>query len=135
MQDAVDDNNSNKNIKAMDTLLLLKQTITSNSSWTPQFLIETTHFVQSGSSIIPNYDKKQKNTVNLTLFGEESISLSPVLSSFRSSVLFYPPNAVLEIEGFIGLDEERSVINMLKETAALGGTVLVVDSTRKLQGR
>jgi hypothetical protein len=127
-------NNGEINLNAQIEQLNLA--IASNSSWVPQVAIQSSHFFQTNHddqsfTIHPNYNRDIKHSVNLALFGNESLSSSPVLSSFRSTILHYPPNSVLEIEGFLGLDEENNVINMLKESASAGGTVLVVDSVHK----
>jgi len=126
-------NKSNLNVQIQH----LNQAIASNSSWVPQVAIESSHFFQTNHNdksftIHPNYNRDIKHSINLAaLFGNESLSSSPVLSSFRSTVLHYPPNSVLEIEGFLGLEEENNVINMLKESASAGGTVLVVNSVHR----
>jgi len=133
-------NNSNKSNLNVQ-ILHLNQAIASNSSWVPQVAIQSSHFFQTNHddqsvTIHPNYKRDIKHSVNLALFGNESLSSSPVLSSFHSTVLHYPliqlpPNSVLDIEGFLWLDEENNVINILKESATAGGTVLVVNSVHK----
>jgi hypothetical protein len=45
--------------------------------------------------------------------------------------LGYPPKAVLELENFNGLEDEKNVVSALKNAAAAGGTVLVVESVNK----
>jgi hypothetical protein len=45
--------------------------------------------------------------------------------------LKYPPNAVLELEDFKGLTDEKNVVGTLKNATAKGGTVLVVEKVRK----
>lgn len=123
---------------ALSQITNLSHAISCNSSWIPQFTIESTHFMHSPEGteqttclICPNYDSNVKHIVNLSHFEDKRIYSSPILSSFRSSVLNYPPNTAIQIEGFVGLEAEVSVIRMLKDAAALGGTVLVIDSTRK----
>lgn len=71
--------------------------------------------------------------VNLSLFPNASKANTPALCIYRSQVLGYPPNAVLELEDFHGLDAESNVITMLRNDALAGGTVLVVGTVVKEQ--
>lgn len=56
---------------------------------------------------------------------------TPAICIFQSQVLGYPPNAVLELEDFYGLDAESDVITMLRNAALAGGTVLVIGTVAK----
>lgn len=71
-----------------------------------------------------------KLDVNISLFLDRTVSMTPYFISHRA-MLEYPPNAVLEIEGFLGIDEKANVVSALKDAAAAGGTVLVVESVKK----
>jgi hypothetical protein len=108
-------------------------------SWQPKICIESTHFyhpaIENSTSIdVCVIDKKSDQypqLVNLALFLNPSISTAPSLSYVRSKILGYPPNAVLQLESFYGLEEEKAVLSTLKNAAAAGGTVLVVEKIRK----
>ena len=69
--------------------------------------------------------------VNLASFLDVSVSNATKLSNVRSKELGYPPNAVLELESFYGLQQEKAVVSTLKNAAAVGGTILVVEKVRK----
>ena len=118
----------------------LCQSIKQNETWTPSIVLKSTHFSHTTSEnehvdeihAVHNNTSSEQYTVNLSLFLDESKVNTPQLNIFRSQLLQYPPNAVLELEGFIGLDkEERDVINALKDAAAASGTILVVEPVAK----
>ena len=69
--------------------------------------------------------------MNICDFLDEAIYNSVILSSVRCNLLKYPPNAVLELEGFHGLYDEKKLVTSLKNAAAMGGTVLVVEKVGK----
>mmetsp|Transcript_14969 Transcript_14969/g.28169 ORF Transcript_14969/g.28169 Transcript_14969/m.28169 type:complete len:138 (+) Transcript_14969:367-780(+) len=120
------------------TILNCANPFKQNETWTPSIELKSTHFSHTTSKneyvdeihAVHNNTSVQ-HTVNLSLFLDESKINSPALNIFRSQLLQYPPNAVLELEGFIGLDKERDVINALKDAAAASGTILVVESVKK----
>jgi hypothetical protein len=81
-----------------------------------------------------NKERMQPYTVNLSpLFLDKSVSESPASSLFRSTVLGYPPSAVLELENFNGLVHEKQVTSALKDTAFTSGTVLFVESLMEIK--
>jgi hypothetical protein len=123
------------------SLARVRESIESNLSWHPTIHIQSTHFYHPKSAesethrneicVIDKATDHNTYLVNVALFLDNSISASPTLSYIRSQRLGYPPNAVLEIENFIGVEEEKNVVNVLKNAAAAGGTVLVVEKVRK----
>jgi hypothetical protein len=122
--------------ESADKLTTLCQCIKHSQSWVPRIVLKSTHF----SNVISEHDVERIHAmpdniepydVNLSLFLDVSKADTPALSIYRSHVLGYPPNAVLELQSFQGLEAERSVITALKEAAAGGGTVLVVESVGK----
>ena len=119
------------------SLSQLSTSIQQNLSWIPCIYLKSTHFshplieCETTNTICINREPSQTHSVNLSLFLDESIYESNALSIFRSSVLNYPANAVLEIENLKGLDDEEHVIQLLKDAAADSGTVLVIESVRK----
>jgi hypothetical protein len=121
----------------LEGLSRLSASIKQNLSWIPCIYLNSTHFSHPSSAnetpntICINRELSQSNRVNLSSFLDESIYESPALSLFRSSVLNYPAYAVLEIENLTGLDNEKHVIQLLKDAAADSGTVLVIESVRK----
>jgi hypothetical protein len=90
-----------------------------NLSWEPEIYLKSTHFYTPVTS-----DNNDTNTicvmdqgnnchtefVNLALFLNESVYHSVTLSSFRCNVLKYLPYAVLELEDFKGLMDEKNVV-------------------------
>lgn len=126
------------NSSVTSNYIKLCQSIKQNETWTPSIKLKSTHFshTTSENEYVDEIHAVHNNTsvqytVNLSLFLDESKVNTPALNIFRSQLLQYPPNAVLELEGFIGLDKERDVINALKDAAAASGTVLIVESVKK----
>jgi hypothetical protein len=115
----------------LDNFAQLNQSIRANLVWKPSITLLSSHFQQSlDDKISPNATNPTKQLVNITNFLDNTINNTISLSSFRLA-LAYPPNAVLEIEGFVGLAEESKVLSKLKNAALAGGTVLVTESVNK----
>jgi hypothetical protein len=124
MQQATDSNNVH------ESFAQLCGAIRDNLSWMPTISMVSTHFLIDGNHIGANNNAKKEN-INIALFLlDMQASMTPDLVSHRC-MLHYPRSAVLEIEGFLGIDEEANVVSTLKAAAAAGGTVLVVESVRK----
>jgi hypothetical protein len=107
----------------------LNQSITDNLVWgTHSICIFPSHFEQSlDNKISPNATNLTKQLVDVANFLDDSLRNSISLSSFQLA-LGYPPNAVLEIEGYLGLAEENNVLNVfLKSAVAAGGMILVTN--------
>mmetsp|Transcript_3183 Transcript_3183/g.5956 ORF Transcript_3183/g.5956 Transcript_3183/m.5956 type:complete len:142 (+) Transcript_3183:366-791(+) len=110
-------------IDSINCWIQLKATIQSNLSWHPTIYIKSTHFYHPKcpeNGVTPKdvcvLDKAidhDPQLVNVALFLDVSISASATLSHVRSKQLGYPPNAVLEIENFHGLEQEANVITAL----------------------
>jgi hypothetical protein len=119
----------------------LRQSIGNNLSWQPAIYIRSTHFYHplnekevTSTQDICVIDKARDQCpqlVNLALFLDVSVSNNSSLAGIRSEVLGYPPNAVLELEYFHGLEAANTIVNSLKNAAAAGGTILVVEKVRK----
>lgn len=124
---------------AGDKITALCQSIKHNQTWVPNIMLTSTHFSQHLLTETDTYEihtmpgNLQQHEVNLPLFLDVSKADTPSLSIYRSHVLGYPPNAVLELQSFQDLDAQNDLINSLKEAAAAGGTVLVIDSISKCQ--
>ena len=131
---------STDDIDPKDCWLQLRQSIGNNLSWQPTIYINSTHFYHpplgNGTSkdvCVIDKDRDQfPQLVNLALFLDVSVSKATTrLTDIRSKELGYPPNAVLELESFYGLQQEKAVVSTLKDAAAVGGTILVVEKVRK----
>ena len=119
----------------LDNLTQLNQSIIDNLTWKPSICIYSSHFEQSlDNKINPNATNLNRQEVDVANFLDDSLCNSISLTSFRIA-LGYPPNAVLEIEGYLGLGEENNVLNMLKSAAAAGGTVLITNSVKTKRRR
>ena len=99
-------------------------------SWMPTISMVSTHFLIGGNHLRANNTNAKKESINIALFLDMTASMTPDLV-FHRCILQYPCSAVLEIEGFLGIDEEAKLVSTLKAAAAAGGTVLVVESVRK----
>jgi hypothetical protein len=120
-----------------DCFLQLTQLIEHNQTWEPEIYIKSTHFYHPGSggedvsSRIGVLNRGQDaQLVNVAQFLDESVFRSVTLSAFRHNVLNYPYKAVLELEGFHGIGDEKEVIQSLKNAAIVGGTILVVERVK-----
>jgi hypothetical protein len=99
------------------SLARVRESIESNLSWHPTIHIQSTHFYHPKSAesesprkevcVIDKATDHNAHLVNVALFLDNSISASPTLSYIRSQRLGYPSNAVLKIENFDGVEEEK----------------------------
>ena len=118
-------------------LASLNDAINRSAQWVPYIPLKSSHFMTSSDGSIIENSTRKFNQVNLSLFITPEIS-SPEISSSAVHLAIcnfsfhYPKNAVIQIEGFVGLDKENEVVNLLKGNAAMHGTTLT-SRNRKVQ--
>jgi hypothetical protein len=113
-------------INGNDCFLQLTQSIEQNQTWQPEIYIKLTHFYPQD-----NVREDASGSIGVLNGGQdESIFISITLSAFRQNVLNYLAKAVLQLEGFFGVEDEKEVIKALKNAALVIGTTLVVERVK-----
>ena len=105
-------------------LASLNDAINRSAQWVPYIPLKSSHFMTSSDGSIIENSTGKFNQVNLSLFITPEISSSAVHTAICNFSFHYPKNAVIQIEGFVGLDKENEVVNLLKGNAAMNGTTL-----------
>ena len=105
-------------------LASLNDAINRSAQWVPYIPLKSSHFMTSSDGSIIENSTRKFNQVNLSLFITPEISSSAVHTAICHFSFHYPKNAVIQIEGFVGLDKENEVVNLLKGNAAMNGTTL-----------
>ena len=108
----------------------LSKSISSSSKWTPHIMVKSTHFREDSDGIItPNYSGTVE-LVDICRFFDQSHCI--LIASYQAQTLQYPSSALIQLEGFNGIDDKDQVIEHVKQCARDGDTFLSVRSSKRM---
>lgn len=105
-----------------ESFLTLHKSIEEQNTWAPSIVFQSSHFqTTANGEVIPVSTQGLQNNVDVIvlLSSYNEVSHRPMIPN-----IVYPDSAVFMMEGFTGLNDTKRLIEHVKSSAALHGTVL-----------
>ena len=109
----------------------IQKSVASSETWLPQIMLPTNHFTtcSTSSKVLCSYNSTHSCSIDVIQLLHQLRQPAPdhLLTSFINQHLKYPDSgAAFEINGYVGLQHSREVLDLVKTSSLDGGTCLAV---------